>query len=351
MTLPVGSPGPVVLFDGCPLCGVTGHDHVFDHPECGEVVDCRGCGLRYTRSRRLSSWAAIRRETPGPLLDVFIEKEADQVRDFRAILGRLHELGARGPLLDVGSMTGHFLSEARSAGFDTVGIEPDPWAAGYARREFGLDIREELLTEAAFEPGSFGVVSMLHVMEHLTDPKETLAVIHRTLADDGILAVEIPIIDATATRIMGRRHRHYVFDHTLFMTRTTCARFLEEAGFRIVRREATGRTLRLGRLARGMAVRSPQLGGAVSRAVETLRLDRVHLTVNLRDILRVYAVKRQATSPPPRATFRAPRRETAAPDPGTPGHPALGSTTRNGRRPRTGRPAGRAPRAPLPRRG
>lgn len=281
-----------VVFDACPLCGSEAHRLVFDHHDCGVVVDCRECGLRYTRSRKLSSMTAIRRDTPIPLPEMMVEKEADQTRDFEAILRRLTKLQAHGPLLDIGSITGHFLDQARAAGFDVIGVEPDPWAAEYARQQFALDIREQFLDEAGFAAESFGVVVMLHVMEHLPNPKETLAEVHRILAPDGMLMVEIPIIDAAATKAMGPRHRHYVFDHTLFMTRSTCARFLEEAGFRIVYQHATGRTLRLGRLAKGLARRASRPGHVAARALDTLRLDQVLLTVNLRDILRVYAVKR-----------------------------------------------------------
>ncbi len=281
-----------VVFDACPLCGSEAHRLVFDHPDCGVVVDCRGCGLRYTRSRKLSSMTTIRRETPIPLPEMMVQKEADQTHDFQAILRQLTKLGAHGPLLDIGSITGHFLDRARSAGFDVIGVEPDPWAADYARRQFNLDIREQFLDEAGFQTASFGVVVMLHVMEHLPNPKETLAEVHRILADDGILMVEIPIIDAAATKTMGPRHRHYVFDHTLFMTRSTCARFLEDAGFEIVHQHAAGRTLRLGRLARGLALRASRPGNVAARALDALRLDQVRLTINLRDILRVYAVKR-----------------------------------------------------------
>jgi 2-polyprenyl-3-methyl-5-hydroxy-6-metoxy-1,4-benzoquinol methylase len=263
------------------------------HHDCGEVVDCTGCGLRYTRSRKLSSFPDVRRETPTPLPDLLLQKEADQTKDFAAVLDAVTRLGAGGRLLDIGSISGHFLSLARSRGFDVTGVEPDPWAAAYARKTFDLDIREDFVMDAGLPPASFGAIVMLHVMEHFTQPKETLAEIRRLLAPDGVLAVEVPIIDAAATRLMGRHHRHYVFDHTLFLTRTTCRRFLEEAGFRIVRHERTGRSLRLGRLARTAARNSPRLGEAVDRTLKVARLDQVQLTLNLRDILRVYAVREE----------------------------------------------------------
>ncbi|MEZ5143118.1 MAG: methyltransferase domain-containing protein [Acidimicrobiales bacterium] len=217
------------------------HRLVFDHPDCGRVVECGSCGLRYTRSRRLSSWPDIRREQPIPLQDVFLAKQTDQIRDFRAILRTLGELGATGPLLDIGALTGHFLAEARTAGFDTVGIEPDPWAARYARDEFGLDVREELLPDAELAPGSFGVVSMLHVMEHLLQPFETLAAVHEVLRRRDLRGRD-PHRRRPRDPARGPARRHYVFDHTLFLTRDTARRFLEEAGFRIVHQQATGRT-------------------------------------------------------------------------------------------------------------
>ena len=125
---------------------------------------------------------------------------------------------------------------------------------------------------------------MLHVMEHLPNPKETLAEVHRILAPDGMLMVEIPIIDAAATKAMGPRHRHYVFDHTLFMTRSTCAALPRGAG--LISLPACDRPDPSSRTARERArTAASRPGHVAARALDTLRLDQVRLTINLRDIL------------------------------------------------------------------
>jgi SAM-dependent methyltransferase len=277
------------VFEQCPLCGENGFRRVFVHHDCGEVVRCSACGLRYTRSRRLAPWIQLRRESVCPLPGILIEKEEQQTLDFDAILGRLERMSSSRTLLEIGAMTGHFQVRAREGGWNAVGLEPDPWAAEYGRKTFGVQVREATITEAKFPSASFDVVGMLHVMEHLTEPLETLREISRVLKPTGVLAIEIPIVDAAAARLLGRRHRHYVFDHTLFMTRQTCTEFLERTGFRIERREFTGRHIKLGRLTRGLTQHFSLVGKPMRRAISLLNLEQTPVAINLRDNMRVYA--------------------------------------------------------------
>jgi SAM-dependent methyltransferase len=289
---------PAVVFPRCPLCGELSHRLVYDHPECGRIVDCAGCGLRYTRSRARRSWAELRQAEPAPLPGVILQKEVDQREDYDAIVQVLSELGAAGRLLELGCMTGHFLDRANRAGFVVTGLDPDVWATRYAVEHFGVDARPQFLDEAGFAEDSFDVVAMFHTMEHLTHPLETLREIHRVLRPGGLLAVEIPIIDAAIVRLLGPYHRHYVYDHTLFMTRRTAREVLALGGFEVVRTDLTGRHIRLGRLADVLGRVVPVAERPLRHALQALRLDQTTVHLNVRDVARLYAVPLQ---PPPGA--------------------------------------------------
>ena len=130
------------VFVNCPLCGSPDSQLLFVHKECGNVVRCTQCKLRFTRSRSTPSMPEMRRQNPDPLPDMILQKQDSQTGDFLDILSRIKRHQPSGKLLELGCCTGHFLSLARKAGFEGVGIEPDPWSAEYARREFGLSVYE-----------------------------------------------------------------------------------------------------------------------------------------------------------------------------------------------------------------
>jgi SAM-dependent methyltransferase len=283
---------PVIdVFLTCPNCGSPESRLLFSHKECGNVVRCIQCRLRFTRSRWMRPMPELRQQDPSPVSALLLDKQETQAEDFLDILNTIKPLQPDGCLLELGCFTGHFLTLARGAGYDTTGIEPDPWAAAYARREFGLTVHETPVPALHFDDRSFDVIAMFHVMEHLTEPMKTLRDLHRIIKDTGLLAIEIPIIDTLYPMAMGRFHRHYVFDHILFLSRRLAGEFLTKAGFRIIRTELTGRRIRLERLALGLRKQTDRLGRVVESAFDTLGVrDRV-VHINARDNFRIYSRK------------------------------------------------------------
>jgi SAM-dependent methyltransferase len=279
------------VFVNCPLCGSPDHQLLFAHKECGNVVRCTQCGLKFTRSRWTASMPELRRQNPEPLSDMVLQKQDSQIDDFENILSRIKLYQASGTLLELGCLTGHFLALARKAGYEGVGIELDPWAAAYARREFGLTVHETPVPDLHFDDQTFDVIAMFHVMEHLTHPMETLLDLRRILKDTGLLAIEIPIVDTLYPTIMGRRHRHFVFDHTLFMSRKTAAGFLHKAGFEILYTELTGRRLRLERIAWVLSKHTEAFGRFLDHAFRAMHVQERTVNINARDNYRIYCRK------------------------------------------------------------
>lgn len=98
----------------------------------------------------------------------------------------------QGRLLEVGCGHGGFVSLAGMAGFDATGLELSPWVVDFARKTFGIDARVGPLEEQGFLPGSFDVICMFDVLEHLGDPIRTIKHCRALLKEDGVLLIQTP---------------------------------------------------------------------------------------------------------------------------------------------------------------
>ena len=89
-------------------------------------------------------------------------------------------------LLDVGAGTGHFIQNARLAGWSVVGIESD-YEMAKSNRNYVLWGEYE-----DYSGTDYDVISTHWVMEHLTDPSHFLQWAKGRLKDDGNLLITIP---------------------------------------------------------------------------------------------------------------------------------------------------------------
>ena len=98
-----------------------------------------------------------------------------------------------GRVLDVGCGSGEALNELADLGWDTWGVEIDPQATARAA-QCGHRVWTGSLEDCDVPEGSVDVVRMVHVLEHVPSPTETLTAIHRVLRPGGRLIIEVPNI-------------------------------------------------------------------------------------------------------------------------------------------------------------
>ena len=103
-----------------------------------------------------------------------------------------HLTGGKGRLLDVGVGRGELLRVALSQGWTAIGVEPSPSFAEYARLYSGAEIECRPVEECVFPSGSFDVVILAAVLEHLYHPDETLGAIAHALRPGGALFLDVP---------------------------------------------------------------------------------------------------------------------------------------------------------------
>lgn len=94
--------------------------------------------------------------------------------------------------LELGAAHGGFVALLRRAGFDATGLELSPWVADYARKTFGAPMLQGPVERQELTPGSFDLIAMMDVIEHLPDPAGTLGVCAGLLKPDGVLVVQTP---------------------------------------------------------------------------------------------------------------------------------------------------------------
>jgi SAM-dependent methyltransferase len=198
------------------------------------IVRCRACGLVRVDPQPIVE--VTRDVYEGDVYGFVRSSQADEfggdgIPHAQRVLTELESLGGGGRLLDVGCATGDFLLAARERGWQPVGVELSAHAAAVARRR-GLDVRVGTLAEASFGPASFDAVTMLDVIEHLSDPLAELREVHRVLRPGGVLCVETPNWDSVYRRLLGRRWAALQPRlHLLYFDRRTAREILRRAGF------------------------------------------------------------------------------------------------------------------------
>jgi SAM-dependent methyltransferase len=208
-----------------------------DEPPWG-VVRCSNCGLvtrtpslfvdaapvppsTRQRIRATSSWSGGGDAAPPHL---------------RARLAKAYGLVPRRSVLDVGAGTGAFLILARQLGWEVAGTELNPQSA-VALDAHAIPLFTQELEVAPIAEGSFGMINMNHVLEHVRSPLETLRAARHILMPDGLLVVEVPNELYSLGGLARQALRWQVLtettclQHEWFFTKASLASVVSAAGF------------------------------------------------------------------------------------------------------------------------
>jgi SAM-dependent methyltransferase len=233
----------------------------------------------FSRGRKYTPPAGDRTTDPQLFND---KKKLDLVQS--------HKPGKR--LLDVGSAMGGFMRVASEAGFSVEGVEVSQFGAEYTRKQLGLPVHACSLRDAALPSGSFDVVTMWDVIEHLSDPLDNLAEVSRVLRPGGLCFITTGDVSSRYARMLGKRwHLLTPPQHLFYFTPLALERALAVSKMKVLGTSWVGKHASLDF---ALFKAGETLGPAVypiRLLVQKLGLAGLRLYINLGDIMTVVACK------------------------------------------------------------
>lgn len=94
--------------------------------------------------------------------------------------------------LELGSSHGGFVALLTQLGYNAEGLELSPWIAEFAKNSFDIPMRVGPIEDQAITPASMDMIILMDVLEHLPDPRKTIAHCFTLLKEDGILVIQTP---------------------------------------------------------------------------------------------------------------------------------------------------------------
>jgi len=242
-----GSVRPELLEERtCPICDAESHRELF-HKEGYRFVECLECRLIFVAP--VLKLEEVRELYEHQSYSDIVKALMDESSVYRRerfgserveIINRWTPGDGRRKVLDVGCATGFFLEAARDAGWDAYGVEANPYAVEYARKN-GLDVRNEMIEDTSFPSKSFDAITLFEVIEHVSDPMAILRKTCDLLRPNGIAYIYTPNFDCAERLIMGTE-AHFVWgsNHLTYFTPETLALAFERAGFEVLHWETQG---------------------------------------------------------------------------------------------------------------
>ena len=260
----------------CPFCARPEPRLKYRFEDCA-ILRCRGCGLMWLHPRPgLEQLHKVYDEgyyqnkeffqKDGNKLYGYVDYLAERINkqyDYQRVVGRvksmLPERGG-GPdgkrrWLDVGCGLGFLMDVAFDQGFQVRGVEFNRSAIRYIQSKFTYPVEYGLVQELQFD-GTFDVISLFDVIEHLEDPAGALRHLRGIIAPGGVCAIQTMDSDSLMSRLIGKRLEDFrrTREHLYFFSRRSIARMLDETGWEVLDIRFVGHTFQIGDLIKRISV-------------------------------------------------------------------------------------------------
>jgi 2-polyprenyl-3-methyl-5-hydroxy-6-metoxy-1,4-benzoquinol methylase len=229
----------IILFEAflreidCHICSSRKY-RVFGRSGRNRTVICRECGLFYTNPipKRSDLISYVQNSTH------YTQDQLSKVSFFRrralTLFSRVERIIPPGRVLDIGCSIGTELMVARERGWDCTGIELSESSATIAKNQ-GLKIIQADVESCGLPNDSFDMITVNHVLEHISDLQSFFHEVSRILCLNGFLFISVPNVRAWQFYLRGQGYSWtFHADHFIHFSTNTLALLLGKYGFKII---------------------------------------------------------------------------------------------------------------------
>jgi predicted SAM-dependent methyltransferase len=192
------------VLKACPVCNsgtiesfLSCKDHFLTKEEF-TIVKCLDCGFKFTNPRPENEKLGGYYKSPDYISHSNSRKGIfnnlyQQVRKYTIAqkCKMISQYTSGNKILDVGCASGEFLNYMKSRNWDTTGIEPDESVRKMALEIYGLKVYDESYLEE-IPANSMDVITLWHVLEHVSDLQGRMKALHHILKPGGLLVMAVP---------------------------------------------------------------------------------------------------------------------------------------------------------------
>lgn len=196
----------MIQYTNCPVCAGTDIKEVMqakDYTVSSEmfgIAHCNSCQHRFTNPvpgqedigpyYKSENYVSHTNTSKGIIFRLYQMVRKITLRSKQKLVSKSTGL-SKGKHLDIGSGAGAFLATMQNAGWDSLGLEPDPDAREVAKKDFGVSAKP---IEHLFElpDNSLDAITMWHVLEHVHQLQEYMQKLKSLIKDSGRIFIAVP---------------------------------------------------------------------------------------------------------------------------------------------------------------
>jgi predicted SAM-dependent methyltransferase len=191
-------------------CLYCGHNIATRVRQIADIVSCDACMLVYLRTRPThKKMYEIYQEYAHDTSHMRPPASVDEAgkhglrREWFVEEVQTWLKGKKGRWMDVGCGWGALLMYAQECGFAPCGIEMTRINLDFAAMHLGIPVSNSQFTDSVIPARSCIVLTMVHVLEHIPNPKETLEKIYKTLEPGGVFCGIVPNFGSYCSEIQN----------------------------------------------------------------------------------------------------------------------------------------------------
>jgi SAM-dependent methyltransferase len=193
----------------------------------GEIHRCKDCGFLQCSS--LKDVISFYEDLLDQSYETLRAARALQAKRILKVIKKYHQDGR---LLDIGAGSGILVEQAIKMGYHAEGVEPSRWLYNKAK-EYGLPVHLGVFPHPGLN-GPYDVVTIIDVIEHVSEPMNLVFNIQNVIAKNGIVVAVTPDIDSFIARLLGWKWWHFRVAHIGYFNRKTFEMLFTKGGFLLI---------------------------------------------------------------------------------------------------------------------